>query len=90
MGSRASRRPKRHAARQGQSVGNFALQAVGSSPAAWLEALAKFPERRARPTVANACATRTELGEKDLRFPALTRTEGGLVIFINFWPPNRR
>ncbi|MBV8898503.1 MAG: DEAD/DEAH box helicase [Verrucomicrobia bacterium] len=64
--------------------GRLLLQAAGSSPAAWLEALEKFP----RPDLAKRWRTKALLEQswerKSSALPALTRTEGGLVIFTQF------
>jgi SNF2 family DNA or RNA helicase len=64
--------------------GRLLLQAVGSSPAAWLEALEKFPV----PKLVHQWRTRAPLERswerKTSVLPPLTRTEGGLVIFTQF------
>jgi SNF2 family DNA or RNA helicase len=64
--------------------GRLLLQAVGSSPAAWLEALEKFPD----PGLADQWRTRAPLERswerKTSVLPPLTRTEGGLVLFTQF------
>jgi SNF2 family DNA or RNA helicase len=64
--------------------GRLLLQAVGSSPAAWLEALEKFP----RPDLVKRWRTKAPLKQswerKTSALPPLTQTEGGLVIFTQF------
>jgi SNF2 family DNA or RNA helicase len=64
--------------------GRLLLQALGSSPAAWTEALDKFPE----PTLVTRWKTNASMErsweKKTGVLPALTRTEGGLVIFTQF------
>lgn len=69
--------------------GRLLLQSVGSSPAAWMEALEKFPE----PKLAERWTTNAPMHESWARktsiLPALTRTEGGLVIFTQFLATQR-
>lgn len=64
--------------------GRLLLQAVGSSPAAWLEALTKFPD----PKLVQQWRTRASLNRswerKTAVLPPLTQTDGGLVIFTQF------
>ena len=64
--------------------GRLLLQAVGSSPAAWMEALEKFPQ----PKLVQRWKTNAPMGrsweKKTAMLPALTRTDGGLVIFTQF------
>jgi superfamily II DNA/RNA helicase len=60
------------------------LQAAGSSPSAWLDALDKFPDRQ----LAARWKTRAPLTQSWERkiavLPPLTQTTGGLVIFSQF------
>jgi SNF2 family DNA or RNA helicase len=64
--------------------GRLLLQAAGSSPSAWLDALQKFPE----PGLAAHWKTRAPLTRSWERkvavLPALTQTPGGLVVFTQF------
>lgn len=64
--------------------GRLLLQAAGSSPAAWLDALQKFPES----DLAARWKTRAPLTRSWERkvavLPPLTQTSGGLVIFTQF------
>lgn len=74
----------RLSASQASLWGRLLLQAAGSSPAAWLDALLKFPN----PAVARAWSDRAPSGsswrKKCGLLPPLTRAEGGLVIFTQF------
>jgi len=64
--------------------GRLLLQAVGSSPSAWLGALGKFPEPRlAQQWKTNAPLERS-WERKTGNLQPLTATEGGLVIFTQF------
>lgn len=64
--------------------GRLLLQAAGSSPAAWLEALEKFP----KPDLVKRWRTKALLKQswerKSSALPPLSRTEGGVVIFTQF------
>src|SRR5260370_36943562 len=64
--------------------GRLLLQAAGSSPSAWLDALDKFPDRQ----LAGRWKTRAPLTQSWERkiavLPPLTQTPGGLVIFSHF------
>jgi superfamily II DNA or RNA helicase len=64
--------------------GRLLLQSVGSSPAAWMEALKNFPE----PQLAERWRTNAPMDRawerKTCVLPALTRTAGGLVVFTQF------
>jgi superfamily II DNA or RNA helicase len=64
--------------------GRLLLQAAGSSPAAWIQALDKFPE----PKLVQRWKTNAPLvrswERKTAILPSLTRTAGGLVIFTQF------
>jgi superfamily II DNA or RNA helicase len=64
--------------------GRLLLQTAGSSPAAWRSALDKFPMRE----VAAAWKARAPLDQSWMRkcelLPALTRIEGGAVVFTQF------
>jgi superfamily II DNA or RNA helicase len=64
--------------------GRLLLQAAGSSPAAWIQALDKFPEPKlVRRWKTNAPLVRS-WERKTAILPSLTRTAGGLVIFTQF------
>jgi superfamily II DNA or RNA helicase len=64
--------------------GRLLLQAAGSSPSAWLDALDKFPDRQ----LAAHWKTRAPLTQSWERkiavLPPMTQTTGGLVIFSQF------
>jgi SNF2 family DNA or RNA helicase len=64
--------------------GRLLLQALGSSPSAWMEALQKFPQ----PTLVQKWKTNAPLSrswdKKTGILPALAQTDGGLVIFTQF------
>lgn len=64
--------------------GRLLLQAAGSSPSAWLDALDKFPDRQ----LAAHWKTRAPLTQSWERkiavLPQMTQTIGGLVIFSQF------
>ncbi|MBV8484643.1 MAG: DEAD/DEAH box helicase [Verrucomicrobia bacterium] len=64
--------------------GRLLLQAAGSSPSAWLEALDKFPDRQ----LAAHWKTRAPLTQSWERkiavLPPMTQTTGGLIIFSQF------
>jgi SNF2 family DNA or RNA helicase len=64
--------------------GRLLLQAGGSSPSAWLDALDKFPDRQ----LASHWKTRallTQSWERKIAvLPPMTQTTGGLVIFSQF------
>jgi SNF2 family DNA or RNA helicase len=64
--------------------GRLLLQALGSSPAAWLEALEKFPEPKLVTRWKKNALMERSWEKKSGVLPALTRTEGGLVIFTQF------
>ena len=71
-------------ASQASLWGRLVLQAMGSSPAAWRGALARFPKQ----TAASQWIERAPLEQSwktkcDLLLP-LTRAEGGVVIFTQF------
>jgi SNF2 family DNA or RNA helicase len=69
--------------------GRLLLQAAGSSPSAWIEALEKFPKPelvqrwKANAPLEQSWARKTSV------LPTLTRTEGGLVIFTQFLATQR-
>ena len=64
--------------------GRLLLQAAGSSPSAWIEALEKFP----KPELVRRWKTNAPLEQswerKTSVLPTLARTDGGLVIFTQF------
>jgi hypothetical protein len=64
--------------------GRLLLQAQGSSPAAWMEILEKFPQKE----LVGRWKTQAPMGRswerKTAMLPAMTRIEGGLVIFTQF------
>ena len=69
--------------------GRLLLQAAGSSPSAWMEALQKFPEPRlVRQWQTNAPLERS-WERKTCNLQPLTSTEGGLVIFTQFLATQR-
>ena len=69
--------------------GRLLLQAAGSSPSAWMEALEKFPEPRlVRQWQTNAPLERS-WERKTCNLQPLTSTEGGLVIFTQFLATQR-
>src|SRR5439155_26410352 len=71
-------------ASQASLWGRLLLQAAGSSPAAWREALEKFPDRAAaRPWRDQAPPEASSRRKCELLQP-LTRGEGGAVIFSQF------
>jgi SNF2 family DNA or RNA helicase len=64
--------------------GRLLLQALGSSPAAWIEALEKFPEQKLVARWKTSAPIERSWERKTDVLPALTRIEGGLVIFTQF------
>ena len=64
--------------------GRLLLQALGSSPVAWMEALGKFPEQKLVARWKTNASMERSWERKTGVLPALTRTEGGLVIFTQF------
>jgi hypothetical protein len=64
--------------------GRLLLQAAGSSPAAWREALQKFPDRVAAGAWRRETLLETSWQRKCQLLPPLTRIEGGAVIFTQF------
>ena len=64
--------------------GRLLLQAVGSSPAAWLEALKKFPDPELVQRWREKAPLERSWERKSSVLPPLTRVEGGLVIFTQF------
>jgi SNF2 family DNA or RNA helicase len=64
--------------------GRLLLQAVGSSPTAWLEALGKFPDQELVQQWRTRAPLERSWEKKTSILPALTQTEGGLVIFTQF------
>jgi len=64
--------------------GRLLLQAVGSSPAAWREALRSFPDRKAARAWSEQAPLEASWRRKCDLLPPLTRDEGGLVIFTQF------
>jgi SNF2 family DNA or RNA helicase len=64
--------------------GRLLLQAAGSSPAAWREALKKFPDRAAARAWAELAPLEASWQRKCELLQPLTRGEGGTVIFTQF------
>jgi SNF2 family DNA or RNA helicase len=64
--------------------GRLLLQAIGSSPVAWMEALQKFPNRTAAESWINKAVLDGSWRRKCDLIPPLTRVEGGTVIFTQF------
>jgi len=70
----------------GQSAlwGRLLLQTAGSSPAAWREVLASFPQRDARDRWLERAPLETSWTKKCELLQPLTRGEGGVVVFTQF------
>ena len=64
--------------------GRLLLQAAGSSPAAWREALKKFPDRAAARSWGEVAPLEASWRRKCELLQPLTRGEGGAVIFTQF------
>jgi superfamily II DNA or RNA helicase len=64
--------------------GRLLLQTAGSSPAAWLGALEKFPNPAAARAWREHAPLESSWRKKCSLLPPLTRAEGGLVIFTQF------
>jgi superfamily II DNA or RNA helicase len=64
--------------------GRLLLQAAGSSPAAWREALKKFPDRTAARGWAELAPLEASWKRKCELLQPLTRGQGGAVIFTQF------
>lgn len=64
--------------------GRLLLQAAGSSPSAWLDALQKFPESHLVARWKTSAPLTRSWERKVAVLPALTQTVGGLVIFTQF------
>ncbi|HWX22861.1 MAG TPA: SNF2-related protein [Candidatus Binatia bacterium] len=64
--------------------GRLLLQAAGSSPAAWRDALEKFPERAAARAWREQAPLEASWQRKCELLRPLTRVEGGAVIFTQF------
>jgi SNF2 family DNA or RNA helicase len=64
--------------------GRLLLQAAGSSPAAWSDALEKFPAAESARAWRERTPLETSWRKKCDLLPPLTRVEGGLVIFTQF------
>jgi hypothetical protein len=64
--------------------GRLLLQAAGSSPAAWRDALQKFPDHAASRAWREQAPLENSWRKKCGLIPPLTRVEGGLVIFTQF------
>ncbi len=71
-------------AAQGTLWGRLLLQAAGSSPAAWRDALEKFPNRELATTWQANAPLEASWRKKCELLPPLTRGEGGLVVFTQF------
>ncbi len=71
---------------QSQSTlwGRLLLQAAGSSPAAWREALEKFPNRERAAAWRERAPLEGSWKRKCDLLPPLARGEGGLVVFTQF------
>jgi superfamily II DNA or RNA helicase len=64
--------------------GRLLLQAAGSSPDAWRDALEKFPARAAARRWRDHAPLEESWKKKCGLLPPLTRAEGGLVVFTQF------
>jgi SNF2 family DNA or RNA helicase len=64
--------------------GRLLLQALGSSPAAWMEALEKFPQQKLVTRWKTGAPMERSWERKTGVLPALARVEGGLVVFTQF------
>jgi SNF2 family DNA or RNA helicase len=71
-------------ASQANLWGRLLLQAAGSSPAAWRQALAKFPDRAAARAWQERAVLETSWKKKCGLLQPLTHLEGGTVIFTQF------
>jgi SNF2 family DNA or RNA helicase len=64
--------------------GRLLLQAAGSSPSAWLDALDKFPDRQLAAHWKTQAPLTQSWQRKIAVLPPMTQTTGGLVIFSQF------
>jgi len=71
-------------ASQASLWGRLLLQAAGSSPAAWREALQKFPDRAAARPWAELAPLEASWQRKCELLQPLTRGQGGAVVFTQF------
>lgn len=71
-------------ASQGSLWGRLLLQAAGSSPAAWREALRSFPDRAAANRWSEQAPLEVSWSKKCQALTPLTKGEGGVVIFTQF------
>jgi superfamily II DNA or RNA helicase len=71
-------------ASQSNLWGRLLLQAAGSSPAAWREALTSFPERAQAMAWAERAPLEASWKKKSQLLLPLTHGEGGVVIFTQF------
>lgn len=71
-------------ASQASLWGRLVLQTAGSSPAAWGDALASFPDRAAAARWQDRAALAAGWERKCAPLPALAGGEGGVVIFTQF------
>jgi SNF2 family DNA or RNA helicase len=71
-------------ASQSKLWGRLLLQAAGSSPLAWRDALLKFPNQIASKSWSESAPLERSWRKKCELLPPLTRGEGGLVIFTQF------
>jgi len=71
-------------ASQASLWGRLLLQAAGSSPAAWKDALEKFPDRATARAWRQEALLETSWQRKCQLLEPLTRGEGGAVIFTQF------
>ena len=71
-------------AAQSSLWGRLLLQAAGSSPAAWLSALEKFPSAAATRRWRDRAPLTESWQKKSALLPPLAQDEGGVVIFTQF------
>jgi SNF2 family DNA or RNA helicase len=71
-------------ASQASLWGRLLLQAAGSSPSAWRDALEKFPDARAARAWRERAPLEASWQTKCALLPPLTKAEGGAVIFTQF------
>src|SRR4029077_11440676 len=71
-------------ASQASLWGRLLLQAAGSSPAAWREALQSFPDKAAARAWMEQAPLEASWKKKCALLEPLTKGEGGVVIFSQF------
>lgn len=71
-------------AAQASLWGRLLLQAAGSSPAAWRKALTSFPDSARAERWSSSAPLQQSWEKKTAVLPALSKTEGGLVVFTQF------